>query len=253
MASKIYLLVKVFDKEEYAEAFINEGAMLCRTLEYFRCIENDGARGDVYEGVSHWLQPEQTTLMVSIENKDDAGQPFPISSIVGPITMRHSLFDKLNLFCMYAIKIQEFEESYETEEEKVKIVEIINKDLKIQTRLTEEALSLGEFAVVIYKVEDFINKVKEVAGAQKLKCLSCAVEYYDPETFHGVFSGLEPIFRKRNIYAPQNEYRFAFSSNTHEEKRVIRIGSLDGIAFKVPTRIFNGSILLKLDESNHQE
>lgn len=31
MTTRIYLLIKVFDKEEYADAFIQKGDLFCRT------------------------------------------------------------------------------------------------------------------------------------------------------------------------------------------------------------------------------
>ncbi|QFY44191.1 hypothetical protein F6R98_17395 [Candidatus Methylospira mobilis] len=63
---------------------------------------------------------------------------------------------------------------------------------------------------------------------------------YEPETFYGSFKGIEPVFRKRNIYSYQNEYRFAFyNKNNDIENKIIRIGSLSDFAKKIPIKFLN--------------
>ena len=248
MSSRIYMLIKVFDKEEYADAFIQKGEMFCRTLGGFKKIEDDDVRGDAYEGVTDWLQPDQITLTISYKDNDGVEHSFPAEGLAGPVVMQNNGYDRLNLYCMYAVKVPEFEESYETEDEKVRVVEKINTMLKERSTLSEEVLSLGEFSVVVYQVEDFIYRVKQAAKSQSLACWNGSIKYYDTDTFHGSFKELEAAFRKRNIYAHQNEYRFAFGSHEPEGVKTIRVGSLDGIAFKVPTKEINDKVQIKLVE-----
>ena len=50
MSRKIYCLIKAYDSEEYAKAFINTGEMYCKTLEEFNEINDDNERGDRFEG-----------------------------------------------------------------------------------------------------------------------------------------------------------------------------------------------------------
>lgn len=52
MGSRIYLLIKIFDKEEHADAFIQNGDMFCKTLGDFKKIEDSDVRGDAYEAVT---------------------------------------------------------------------------------------------------------------------------------------------------------------------------------------------------------
>lgn len=248
MSSRIYLLIKVFDKEKYADAFIQKGEMFCRTLGDFKKIEDDGVRGDAYEGVTDWHQPDQISLTISYKDEDGVEHSLPIEGLAGPVVMQNTGYDRLNLYCTYAVKAPEFEESYETEEERIRIVEKINSMLKDFSTLSEEVLSLGEFSVVVYQVEDFIDRVKQAVKSQNFACWNGAIKYYDPDTFHGSFKELEAVFRKRNIYAHQNEYRFAFGSHEPEGAKTINVGSLNGIAFKIPTKEINDKVQIKLAE-----
>lgn len=246
MTSRIYLLIKVFDKEEYADAFIQKGELFCRTLGDFKRIDNDAARGDAYEGVTDWHQPDKVALTITFKDKDGVEKTRPIENLAGPVVMQNNGYDRLNIYCMYAVTVQEFEESYETEEERLLIVEKINTMLKERSTLREEVLSLGEFAVVVYQVKNFIDRVKAAAKEKNFACRNGLISYYDPDTFHGSFQELETVFRKRNIYEHQNEYRFSFGSHEPEGSKVIHLGSLEGIAFKAPTKDINGMVQIRL-------
>ena len=45
------ILVKTFDKEEYAKAFLEKGELLFRHVSYYQKIEDGQVRGDVDEGI----------------------------------------------------------------------------------------------------------------------------------------------------------------------------------------------------------
>ena len=124
----------------------------------------------------------------------------------------------------------------------------INLMLKERGTLSNEVLSFGKFAVVVYQVEKFIDKVKKVAKEKNLACWNGLISYYDPDEFHGSFKEIETVFRKRNIYEHQNEYRFAFGSHEPVGVKVLHLGSLEGIAIKVLTGEINDKMQLKLVE-----
>lgn len=248
MMTRIYLLIKIFDKEEYADSFIKKGELFCKTLGDFKRSDEEDGRGDRFESVMGWHQPDQIKLTITYKDNDAVERNFPIEKLAGPLTIQNNGYDRLNLYCMYAVKTPEFEESYETEEERVVIVEKISRMLKERSTLSDEVLSLGEFAVVVYQVENFIGRVKKAVQERGFACWKGLIGYYDPDTFHGTFKELESIFRKRSIYENQNEYRFAFGSHEPEGTKIIHLGSLEGIAIKVPTREINEKIQLKLVE-----
>lgn len=248
MTKRIYLLIKFFDKEEYADAFIEKGELYCRTLGDFKKIDEEDGRGDKFEAVTDWHQPDQIKLTITYTDNDGVEKTIPIEKLAGPLTIQYNGYDRLNLYCMYAVEVPEFEESYEAEEERLAIVEKINRMLKEKSTLSDEVLSLGEFAVVVFQVEDFIGRVKKAAQEKHFACWNGLIRYYDPNTFHGSFQELESVFRKRNIYEHQHEYRFAFGSHEAEGVKVLHLGALDGIAVKAPTRDINGLIQLKVVE-----
>jgi len=251
MTQKIVLLVKVFDKEEYADAFIRTGEMFCKTIGQFKRIEGDVARCDQFEAPSDWHQPDRISLTLSFKKPDGEEKSFPIEGLAGPLVMQSTAQDRLNAFCMYAVTVPDFEESYETEEERLHVIEKINSMLKIHATLGEEMLSLGEYAVIIIKVEDFIDKVSKAAKLEGYLSWRGLVDYFDPETFHGSFGEIESVFKKRNIYSYQKEFRFVFDSNKPEEEKTLHAGPLNGIALKLKTREINSKLELKLAEDQH--
>ena len=251
MTKKIFLLVKVFRKEEYADAFIQTGEMCCKTIGQFKRIEGDAARGDQFEAVSHWHQPDRISLTFSFETPDGEERSFPIEGLAGPLVMQSTAHDRLNASCMYAVTVPDFEEAYETEEERLRVVEKINSMLKEHATLGEEMLSLGEHAVLIIKVADFIDKVSKAAKSDGYSSWRGLVDYFDPKTFHGGFGEIESVFKKRNIYSYQKEYRFVFDSSKPDGEKTLHVGRLDGIAFKLKTSEINSKIELKLAEDQH--
>ena len=251
MTRKIALLVKVFDKEEYADAFIQTGEMFCKTIGQFKRIEGDVARGDQFEAPSDWHQPDRISLTISFKTPDGEEKSFPIEGMAGPLVVQSTAHDRLNAFCMYAVTVPDFEESYETEEERLRVVEKINSMLKAHATLGEEMLSLGEHAVLIIKVADFIDKVSKAAKLEGYSSWRGLVDYFDPETFHGSFGEVESVFKKRSIYSYQKEYRFVFDSNKPEGEKVLHAGSLDGIALKLKTSEINSKLEMKLAEDQH--
>jgi hypothetical protein len=196
MANRIYLMIKIFDNEEHADAFISKGEMYCRTLGKFKEIEGDEHRGDKYEGVTDWHQADQIKLTISYRNENGVEKTIPIEDLAGPVIMQNTAYDRLNLFCMYAIKIEEFEEDYATEAERKVVIERINKSIAEQTKVNEKSFEMGGFAVMVYKVEDFIEKIMRYVFDNGHELSKGLIKYYDPETFHGSFEGIKSVFRK---------------------------------------------------------
>lgn len=250
MGTRIYLLIKVFDKEEYADEFIRTGEMFCKTIKQFKEIEGDVARGDQYEAVSEWHQPEGISLTISYKTPDGEEKSMPITELAGPFIVQSLSHDSLNAYCMYSITAPEFNESFETEEERLHVVEKVNAMLKAHTAVDNDMLSLGEHAVVIINVPEFINKVTQAAKAEGYDSWKGLVKYFDPETFSGSFGEVESVFMKRNIYSYQKEFRFVFDSDKPEGAKFIHAGSLEGLALKIKTSEINTKIEIKLDEDS---
>ena len=78
--------------------------------------------------------------------------------------------------------------------------------------IPNECLSLGEHAVVIRNVPEFLGRVEATCKAQGFRLKYGLVKYYDPKTFHGSFGDEDSVFRKQTRYMPQREFRFAVNT-----------------------------------------
>lgn len=251
MTKKIFLLIKVFDKEEHADAFIQKGEMFCKTIGQFKRIEGDVARGDQFEAPSDWFQPDGISLTLSSKTPDGDEKSFLIEGLAAPLVIQNTGHDHLNVFCMYAVTVPDFEESYKSEDERLRVVEKVNSMLKVHATLGDEMLSLGEHAVLVFKVADFIEKVRKTANSEGYSSWRGLVDYFDPATFNGSFGEIESVFKKRNNYAYQKEFRFVFKSSKPDGPKTLHVGSLDSIAFKLKTGDINSKLELKLAEDLH--
>lgn len=248
MKLRIPLMMKVFREEQHADAFLQRGELYCLNLAYFKRLEDGEGRGDPYEGVTDWFQPDQIELRIKLKGPDGNEQDLHLDDLAGPVSVQYNGYDPLNLFCLHAIKIPEFEETFSSEAERLMVIEKINSMLKERTALSEKMQSMGDFAVLIHKVDSFRDRVGLAAKAKKLNLARGLVEYYDPETFHGSFRGLESVFRKRKSFEHQSEYRFCFQSQIPIEKLYLHVGSLEDIALKVPTKEISKKLEIKLAE-----
>lgn len=246
MSSRIYLLIKVFDNEEYADAFLHKGELFCRTLGEFKNIEDDQARGDKYEGVTDWHQPDQVKLVLSYKDSEGIEHSFPIDELAGPLIMQNNGLNRLNLFCMYAVKIEVPDETYETREELLEAVDKVNDSLASRGVMNDQVLAFGQHAVIIYNVQGFFKRVEHAAESLGAAYMHGSVKYYDPETFHGSFEGVQAAFRKRNTYAYQNEYRLLFDFPEANGEQTLHVGSLADIACKLSATEINTGVQLKL-------
>jgi len=86
----IWYFIKFFAEETHADQFI-AGGMYMNTLSHFKQLESecDDGRPDATEAVSHWWQPNDILMKLSvpgigeteISNKDLAG---PVSNVIRP-------------------------------------------------------------------------------------------------------------------------------------------------------------------------
>ncbi|NOQ63427.1 MAG: hypothetical protein GQ582_02805 [Methyloprofundus sp.] len=195
MKKTIFLLVKIFDNEDYAKQFIN-GNLYANTLAYFKAMEGDEVanRADKHEGTGSWHQPEKIQLILN--GKDLTG------GLAGPISIQMHKHTQVNVFCMYAVHSGEFDH-------------ISNENLSAFTKqleLPDECEKLGQYAVVVTDVTQFIERIKIAINKKNYGLQATLVDYYDPNSFNGFFPEEKAIFMKRKEYSHQSEYRFAIDT-----------------------------------------
>ncbi|PCK33536.1 hypothetical protein CEX98_01390 [Pseudoalteromonas piscicida] len=221
--------MKVFDKEKYAEDFI-QGILFSNRLSFFRKYEEDkpANRGDKYEGVVGWHQPDQIQLEIN-------GRI--ITDLAGPVMLQMNWHDHLNVFCIYAAHSGDF---YEVSEDTVAA-------FMEQIAIPKDCLKLGKYAVIVTSVTKFIERVKTAVTSNGYGLNAGLVEYYDPDNFNGSFSEIESIFRKRNEFKHQKEYRFAFDTGVAgDEPLMLDIGDISDIAMKCKVSDINRQLEIKL-------
>lgn len=235
MRKRIYFLVKIFKEEDaaYADAFLRKGEIFCQTIKEFKKIKDDDKRGDLFEGISHWIQPEGVVFTLTLDKKIE-GVPDKVvcteKDFAGPIIIQNTDFDSHYIYCMYSIAINDFKYEYSTEEERVLLEKEINRQLMRQVEIAEAVADLGAVVVVIKNVEDFIDRVK---SASSRRMCGGFVKYFDESKTHE-FEGVKTIFSKRSQYSYQREYRFVFEPDAKQEAAIkFEIGSIEDIAFKI--------------------
>ncbi len=237
---KVFLLAKVFSKKRYAEEFL-QGKLYANRLAEFKRIDDDLARGDEYEG-GVMINPDRVT--VAIQNQDQEtgesrevvleGQHFGSS-----IKMKLPYFDYLNLFCMYGVSLNGLDLTPEN-----------TGAIKDRISLSEKFRGLGNYVVVVTNATKFINRVVVAANRKKYGLEFDFVTYYDPEVGTTLIpQSTETIFAKRQEFAWQEEFRFAFNTFTlRNEAVVLDIGRIDDIAFLGDTsEMINPSLLILKD------
>ncbi|NOV28783.1 hypothetical protein [Methylomonas sp. ZR1] len=247
MKKIIYCLVKVFkdSDEAYADAFLNNGEMYCQALRNFKAIEGNEVRGDRYEGLILFLQPKDCIISLklpqNIEGLPDDEITITEADLAAPTAVQTTEYDYYKIYCMYAIAIDDFRFEYSTEEERVSLQKEINYRISEQIKIEEKISSeLGNIAIVITNVRKFIDRVKEHCDKEMHHGL---VGYFNDEATSTKFQGVESIFRKRKLYAYQNEYRFAFFATDELNSETFHVGDLKDIAYKTTVDELKKSII----------
>lgn len=227
-----YCFVKFFEKEEWADDFM-QGKLYCNTLQYFRDREQatDG-RGDPLEGAIGLIQPGQAIIKFSFNSETIKDFTLDPKGMVGPLIMFSNENLAHNVYCLYAIYVddsfEEFTDEELTDEELAKRVASVNNKLKLH----EDCFGMGQHAVLIYAVEPFMEALKLYEKSNKIRLRRGLVRYYDEESFHGDFKEEEAIFHKQKKYSHQKEYRVAFRSPSRAAF-TIDIGSMEAYAKKM--------------------
>ena len=229
----ILFFVKFFSEKKYAHDFIR-GNVYASRLSYFKDIEgtDDSGRADRHEGAIGWFQPNQGRL--TINEMDITGD------LAGPVEMQREWLNYRNLFCVHAAHTGDIELDNLSSDNV--------EDLRKQLELSQDCLRLGMFAVVIKNIPAFMNRIESAVKEKGYRLSRGLVKYYDPETFHGSFSDWDAVFRKRNEFRYQQEYRFVIDTRVIGDwPIVLEIGDIGDItscfhASKINRELLSGEI-----------
>ena len=226
-------LVKILETEDYSGRFI-AGNLSLNRLPYFKGIEEARTitRKDKHEGVVQWLQSQHIQLEINGHDFTD--------DLAGPLSVQMNWLDHIHVLCVTALHSAD-----------LNLKQLCPDNmplLKQQLEIDSACSAFGQYAIAVTNVTEFFKRFEAAVKRRNLKMCRGLVRYYDPETFHGGWDGVESIFWKRNEYQYQKEYRFAVDTGTlGSDPMILDIGALEDITACVPTTKFNS--LLRIHTS----
>jgi hypothetical protein len=174
---EFFVLLK-FGQKSHLESFCSLGECYMQSIEYFRNLEGDEARGDRLEGTRKIWQPQHIGRIyfggIDLDPRD----------LVGPVKLRGINDHYCNLFCMYCLN---------------RPTDLFPIDLRVR--------QFGEAFAVVTNTSKFLHRFK-VAAQKAHFCLQGGfVTYFDIQEY----SGETGTYRKSGDYEWQREYRLALS------------------------------------------
>lgn len=183
-----------FGSEENIKDLYENGTIYLNTVQYFKELEKDTARGDIYEGASRIVNSLPGTLKIS-----ESDEEFPYEKV--HYTEHYTeMFG--NIYSLYCISSHGFPDPFK---------------FKIDKRITQ----FGTHALAIFDNQYFFNRIKECLINEGYQFRHSFVEYYDKDK---VSKNLT-VFEKPLEYEYQKEFRF-FVENNEQKPIVLKIGSL---------------------------
>lgn len=230
----VYAFVRFFKEESHREDFLR-GDLFMNRLKYFKQYEEaDKCNiGDLHEGLSGWLQPNDVKMKIEDVK---TGKITHIEGFAAPVRIGYNHHDEYHVYCMSAL--------YCNDEAKFESIEA----LRSEVMLSVDKGDLGDFCSVIFRPDQFVERLDKVLFSD-VEANGCAghgvVEYYDPDTFSGIFDGDDAIMRKKSCFSHQREFRiFAWNGSRGKETRTINIGDLSDIVFNCHKNEFNKFVSL---------
>ena len=204
MQKTYYIFIRI-SEEKYIDSLQKKGHIYCNTIRYFRSIEDNRNRGDNNEGKAFIKQAKN--LEVSLKGK-----------IIGKAENAQIYFDDDkdigNIFCIYGVKTS--------------LIDQLKKSRQ-RVLIEKESKDFGKTALLIFNIQEFINRISESLLALRKVFKIAPVYYFDPNTYQGK---LNPFY-KSDIYKHQNEVRL-WIQNTEEKPFEFYIGDISDISHKIP-------------------
>ena len=214
-------LFKFFSCEEYRDDFLR-GRLYFNSLNYFRKNEASDVFGqnDPYE-CCKIFQPN--SIKVSLG-------PLELNDLAGPVSIC-GVDDVLKSYIMSFSTIRVDSQKKYTSLE----------DLKRDVLFSEKMIKYGEHAVVIPRVELFVERLRKAALKEGYDFAKGPVNYYDFSKDNVSNEYPQIAFQKRREFSYQREFRFLLRKKDSVDAHVIlEIGDLSDIAQSCKSADLNG-------------
>ena len=202
-----------FGKHEHLLQLQDEGLLFLNNLKYFWEIEDEELRGDPFDCVAEVLRGPKIT-MVHASGKD--------LTIGGKwiIRMHPPEKEKINIFCMYALRPL------------------------ISFPVDERNFRFGEHALILMNTPEFMRRIELHLKSQRIIANADIVEYVDDE-----YIGKVGPFRKHKRFAYQSEWRLVCEDGLGKT-RIMRIGSIRDISVIIRSEEVNKEIRVVFEPDN---
>lgn len=199
-----------FGSEKNMTDLIKNGTIFFNTIDYFQRLEEQGLRGDNYEGTTKITNYHKSNNLKLTITNPETGQEIPIRPT--RLHLREFLKDiKGNLFSLYCLRPKDI---------------IDNSNFRIDPRVKD----FGTHFVLINNVGKFMDQVCEELEKNRFYYRSKQVEYYEKNNVNGELS----LFHKSNEFEYQNEFRIVLE-NYDIEPKIIQIGNIEEYAGIYPS------------------
>lgn len=205
MKKKILTFIK-FGKFEHIEELYKHGKMFLNTISFFNEIE-ENHQGDRLEGARSRFLSEN--IQIKIKTPD-------MNEII--IDKSNGLIDDVIIHSEDIAKSNIYSMTYLGED-----------DVETENSLSPDLKKFGESSLFILNTSKFIERFHDAMGKLGFKYQFGPVKYVK-NNFEGDFG----LFRKREQYKYQREFRFLIKSSLNEPL-VIQLGSLEDIAKIIPS------------------
>ena len=201
---KSYILLIKAGEKKYMESLIHEGVVYCKTLQYFRDLEDDTKRKDRNDGSVYIKQ----SINVEVHVGDQIQAIAPTGQLY--------LWDRNrqgNIYCMFGIEAG---------------IVNMNSTGRQNFGIDLSTLDLGhkvDTAVLIHNVGEFINRVRAAVIKKGYEFNVEPVSYYNHKNMEGA---LTP-FMKSAVYQDQKEIRIWVPNQLSEDLK-FEIGDMSDIS-----------------------
>ncbi len=246
MASRTPFFVKVLEQSAYAKSLMG-GQIYANPLAHFRNIENV-ARSDEYEGAFLLDTPDMRMSLWPTDPviRSQLGDVnLRRQDLAGPLALFPNNYKRFNVFSMYAKTVDDGDFPNTGTDH----LHELKKLFEVPASLTK----FGKHAVVIHKPGVFVERVKDAAISAGYDFRCGTVEYANPRDGWGTLDPFDPkgIFRKRESYAVESEYRLVFGRPLYNDAPItLQIGDISDIAYPADVSTINNGIEVRIREDN---
>ena len=208
----IFMFVKFLTEEAHAGEFL-DGTLCARRISWFRKVEegNSSGRIDMTEGTLFRDLSEGGQFTIFEQDNPDNHTIITSKDLAGPIEFQPNFLNNLNALCLHAVHTGDFDPDDTSDGRQDRLREALLID--------EKCFDLGDHAVVIMDVQEFMRRIEFAVTAEGFQAWGWLVRYDGPAEFDKNFMDIKNVFRKHPDFSHQREFRFVSTPERPETPR----------------------------------